>query len=63
MIAIGRRDKTPALPQIQRMLAHEPADILGVRSAAAPRPVRGTRVCKEAHYGFGIEGKGRAGHG
>ena len=34
MIAIGRRDRTPALPQIQRMLSHEPADIPGVRSAA-----------------------------
>jgi hypothetical protein len=30
VIAIRRRDKTPALPWIQRMLAHEPADLLGV---------------------------------
>jgi hypothetical protein len=30
VIAIGRRDKTPPLLWIQRMLAHEPADLLGV---------------------------------
>jgi hypothetical protein len=30
VIAIRRRDKTPPLPWIQRMLAHEPADLLGV---------------------------------
>jgi hypothetical protein len=29
VIAIRRRDKTPPLPWIQRMLAHEPADLLG----------------------------------
>src|SRR6266478_2255278 len=34
VIAIRRRDKTPALPWIQRMLAHEPADLLGVHDNA-----------------------------
>ena len=33
VIAIRRRDKTPALPWI-RMLAHEPADLLGVHDNA-----------------------------
>src|SRR6516164_2923495 len=35
VIAIRRCDKTPALPWIQRMLAHEPADLLGVHDNAA----------------------------
>src|SRR5262249_54914497 len=34
VIAIRRRDKTPPLLWIQRMLAHEPADLLGVHDNA-----------------------------
>ena len=34
VIAIRRRDKTPPLLWIQRMLAHEPADFLGVHDNA-----------------------------
>ena len=34
VVAIRGRDKTPALPWIQRMLAHQPADLLGVHDNA-----------------------------
>src|SRR6266542_6377288 len=34
VIAIRRRDKTPPLLWIQRMLVHEPADLLGVHDNA-----------------------------
>jgi hypothetical protein len=34
VIAIRGRNKTPPLPWIQRMLAHQPADLLGVHDNA-----------------------------
>src|SRR6266567_1579531 len=34
LIAICRRDKTAAPPRIERVLAHQPADLLGVHHKA-----------------------------